>query len=30
VEDVNPALFKKQQISTNNYFEEEDFYPDEL
>jgi hypothetical protein len=31
VEDVKPVLLKrKQQISTGNHFEEEDFYPDEL
>jgi hypothetical protein len=28
---VKPVLLKrKQQISTGNHFEEEDFYPDEL
>jgi hypothetical protein len=30
VEDVKPALLKKQRISTGNHFEEEDFYLDEL
>jgi hypothetical protein len=30
VEDVKPALFKKERISTDNHFEEEDFYLDEL
>jgi hypothetical protein len=30
VEDVKPVLLKKNQISTGNRFEEEDFYPDEL
>ena len=31
VEDVKPVLLKKtKRISTGSYFEEEDFYPDEL
>jgi hypothetical protein len=30
VEDVKPVLLKKTWMSTGNYFEEEDFYPDEL
>ena len=30
VEDVNPVLLEKNRFSTGNYFEEEDFYPDEL
>jgi hypothetical protein len=28
VEDVNPVILKNKRISTGNYFEEEDFYPD--
>jgi hypothetical protein len=28
VEDVKPVLLKTKLISTNNHFEEEDFYPD--
>jgi hypothetical protein len=30
VEDVEPVLLKTKQISTDNYFEEEGFYPDGL
>jgi hypothetical protein len=30
VEDVKPVLLKTKRISTGNYFEEEDFHPDEL
>jgi hypothetical protein len=30
VEDVKPVFLKKKRISTGNYFEEEDFYQDEL
>jgi hypothetical protein len=30
VEDVKPVLLKNKRISTDNHFEEEDFYPDEL
>jgi hypothetical protein len=30
VKDVKPVLLKKDQISSGNHFEEEDFYLDEL
>jgi hypothetical protein len=30
VEDVKPVLLNKKRISTDNHFEEEDFYLDEL